>query len=333
MIFRKSGPEIDWANDVIERSWAYRQARLVQVASGVGLCRRLAQGPARHAVLALDLRLDGPMVERLLIALAAMDLVVRTDGQWDLSPRGRATLVPDSPLYQGNTLAHAGQVWRFWNDLESSVRGEEGGWVYTPLGEPAARSHRDFILAMHNMAMAGRAAVLADLVDMTGRRTLIDVGGGPGTYAMALCERWPDLRATVFDLPETVAIAREVIGRMGMTDRVATLAGDWDKDDFGRGHDAVLLSNVMHGVAGGAEMKLAKAAASLAPGGLLIVQEFLLNAEKTGPLIPALFNVMVGAFSEPELTERISAAGFADIRILPMPATAGTTVVTAVRCG
>ena len=224
-------------------------------------------------------------------------------------------------------------MWRFWNDLESSVRGEEGGWVYTPLGEPAARSHRDFILAMHNMAMAGRAAALADLVDLRGRRTLMDVGGGPGTYAMALCERWPDLRATVFDLPETIAIAREVIGRLGMTDRVGTLVGDWDKNEFGEGNDAVLLSNIMHGSASGAEMKLAKAARSLVPGGLLIIQEFLLNAEKTGPLIPALFNVMVGAFSEPELTARVAAAGFTDIRVLPMPATAGTTLVTAIKRG
>jgi hypothetical protein len=331
MIFPKSGPEVDWANELAELSWAYRQARLLQVASVTGLFARLARGRATTEDVAMDLHLVEPMVEKILIALAAMGLAVRDDGAWKLTPRAAATLSPEAPLYQGHTLAHAGQVWRFWNDLEPALRGEKGGWIYTPLGEPTPRSHGDFILAMHNMAMAGRAAAMADLVDLRGRRKLMDVGGGPGTYSMALCERNPDLHATVFDLPETIQIAREVIARLGMVGRVATIAGDWDKDEFGEGNDVVLLSNVMHGTAGGAEMKLAKARRSLAAGGLLLVQEFLLNAEKTGPLIPALFNIMVGAFSEPELKGRITAAGFADLKVMPMPANAGTTLITAMK--
>jgi hypothetical protein len=78
-------------------------------------------------------------------------------------------------------------------------------------------------------------------------------------------------------------------------------------------------------------MKLAKAHRALVPGGLLVIQEFLMNAEKTGPLIPALFNVMVGAFSIAEIVERIAAAGFGKIRKSPMPKHVGTTVLTAVR--
>jgi hypothetical protein len=333
MIFPKSGPEVDWANELGELSWAYRQARLVQVAGGVGIFRRLALGRATTEEVAMDLRLDERMVEKVLIVLAAMDLVARLDSAWQLTPRAAATLAPESPLYQGHTLAHAAQVWQFWHNLEQTLRGEEGGWIYTPLGEPAARSHRDFILAMHNMAMAGRAAALADGVDLGGRRTLMDVGGGPGSYAMALCERNPPLHATVFDLPQTLEIARETIARLGMADRVGTVVGDWDKDELGRGSDVVLLSNIMHGPADGAEMKLAKANRAIVAGGLLIVQEFLMNAEKTGPLIPAIFNVMVGAFSLPELTQRIAAAGFDRIKSFAMPEKAGTTVVTAVKQG
>jgi hypothetical protein len=331
MIFPRSGQEVDWAVELGELAWAYRQARLVQVAGGAGLFRRLARSQATTSELAMDLRLVEDKVEKVLIALAAMGLAARTDGAWQLSPRAAATLDPASPLYQGDMLAHAAQVWGFWNDLGPALRGEEGGWIYTPLGEPVVRSNREFILAMHNMAMAGRAAVLADQMDVGGRRSLMDVGGGPGSYAMALCERNPGLRATVFDLPETVQIAREVIGRLGMADRVGTVVGDWDKDEFGQGHDVLLLSNIMHGPTSGAETKLAKAGRALVPGGLLIVQEFLLNAEKTGPLIPAIFNVMVGAFSEPELKSRIAAAGFADLKVFPMPEKAGTTVVTAVK--
>ena len=331
MIFKKTGREVRWANEVIDLSWAYRASRLVQVAHGAGIFGRLAAGRATAAVIARDRKLDAAMVEKLLPPLAAMGLVRRAGGKaWQLTPKAAATLVSDAPFYQGNTLAHSANVWSFWNDLESAVRGKRGAWRYVE-GEGAGviRSHRDFILAMHNMAMAGRAAWLAERVNVKGRRRLMDIGGGPGSYAMALCERNPGLRATVFDLPETVKVAREVIARLGMSGRVDTVAGDWDKNDFGEASDVVLLSNIMHGPGDKAEMKLAKAHKSLVPGGLLIVQDFLMNATKTGPLIPALFGVMVGAFALPEMTVRIRAAGFSRLRARPMPANVGTTVITA----
>jgi ubiquinone/menaquinone biosynthesis C-methylase UbiE len=330
MIFRKAGRDIEWAEELGDLSWNYRAARIVQVASGVGMFRRLAEG----RVTATDVAggdLEAGMVEKVLIALAAMGLAGREGEGWALTAKARATLIEESPLYQGHMLAHSAQVWSYWNDFESAVRGERGGWVWSAEGQPQARTHRDFILAMHEMAMAGRAAALAERVDLEGRRTLVDVGGGPGTYAMALCERNPDLAATVLDLPETIEIAREVIGRLGMADRVRTQVGDWNTDEFGRNRDAVLVSNILHGPTSAAEMKLAKAHRALRPGGLLIVQDFLMNAEKTGPLVPAIFNVMVGAFSVTELTDRIAAAGFKNIRVTPMPERVGTTVVTAVK--
>jgi len=331
MIFRKRGKQIRWAEEVIDLTWQGRAARLVQAAHGVGLFARLGKGPATAADAARDLGLDAAMVGRVLIALAALDLAAREGDAWRLTPKAEATLLPEAPCYQGHTLAHSGQVWPFWSDLESALAGRQGGWVFSEAGSPRLRSHRDFILAMHNMAMAGRAAELADRVHLEGRRTLMDVGGGPGTYAMALCERNPGLRATVLDLPETIAIAREVIARLGMAGRVAVLEGDWDTSDFGSGNDVVLMSNILHGPTSGAEMKLEKARRSLVDGGVLVVQDFLMNEDETGPLIPALFNVMVGAFSVTALTGRVAAAGFREIGIDPMPEKVGTTIVTAVK--
>jgi len=334
MIFRKSGREVRWANELGELSWTYRAGRVVQVASTTGIFEGLGRRAATAAEVARHRGLDAAMVEKMLYPLAAMGLVRRAGGRrWRLTRKAAATMLPGAPCYQGNMLAHGGQVWPFWSDLEEAVRGRRGGWRHTSEVEPGppARSHRDFILAMHDMAMAGRAAELADRVDLGGRRTLMDIGGGPGSYAIALCERYPGLAATVFDLPETIKIAREVIARLRMVGRVGTVAGDWDKDEFGENVDAVLLSNIMHGPTSGAEMKLRKACRALAPGGLLIVQDFLMSAAKTGPLIPALFNLMVGAFSLPEMVERIAAAGFARVRVRPMPRHVGTAVITAVK--
>jgi len=331
MIFKKRGKEVRWAKQVLNLSWDYRAARTVQAAHATGILERLGAGPATAAKIAADRRLDADMAEKVLIVLAALGLAARRGAGWQLTAKARATLVAASPFYQGHAIAHSAQVGVFWNDLEQIVRGKKGGWVLVKKGGPPIRSHRDFILAMHNMATAGRAAELADRVDLKGRRTLMDIGGGPGSYAMALCERNPGLAATVFDLPETIKIARGLVGRLGMARRVKTLVGDWDKDEFGRDIDVVLLSSVLHGPPSGAEMKLAKAHRALVPGGLLIVQDFLMNARKTGPLIPAIFNVMVGAFSLPELAELIRAAGFRRIGKTPMPEDVGTTILTAVK--
>ena len=326
--FPRRGNVITWAQDIARLSWQFRASRALMAAHRTGVFRRLSRSPARSATVAADLHLDPDMTERVLIACAAMDLVQRQSDAWALTPKAQATLVANSPFYQGHALDHMNSVWDFWHDLEHALRGRKGASTFSP-DATRTRDHAEFILAMQSYAMAGRAAELAARADLTGRKTLLDVGGGPGTYSMALCHRFPQLHATVFDVPPTIAIARQAIAQRGFADRVATLIGDWDTDDFPDGHDALLMSNVLHGPSSNAEMKLHKARRCLSPGGLLILQDFLLNDEKTGPLVPALFTIMVGAYSLPELLALVAAAGFTSISHQPMPRESGQTLITA----
>lgn len=330
LILRRRGVHVHWAQQIMDLAWDFRAARTLLVAHRTGVFDRLAQSAASTATLAAELKLDADLLERVLIACAAMHLLRRDQDRWKLTPKAKATLDPQSPYYQGNVLGHMAGVWDFWNDLEHHLRGQQGASTFSPQAT-RARNHRDFILAMHNMSVAGRAAELASRIDLTGRKTLIDVGGGPGTYSIAFCQKYPDLHATIFDLPPTVAIAREVIERFNLSDRITTAEGSWDTHEFGQGCDALLLSNVLHGPSSDADMKLQKARRALNPGGMLIVQDFVLNSHKTGPLLPALFNIMVGAYSLHEIIDRIAAAGFSQIHHQPMPPSVGTTLLTAVR--
>lgn len=334
MIFEHDSPEIRWANELTGHTWRSRAGRALEAACATGLVEQLGAGPQTADQAAAARGLDARMVQKVLIVLAAMGAADREADRWRLTSKGRATLLPEADLYQGNVLAHNAQVGSFWCDLESVLRGKQGGWVFSPEGHDRMRSYRDFVLAMHNMAMAGRAAAFCDRVDLAGRRTLVDVGGGPGSYAMALCERYPDLSATVVDVAEAVEIAQGLIERFGMAGRVRAQVGDWNEVEFGNAdREVVLMSNVLHGPESQAEMKLAKAHGALVPGGLLIVQDFLLNPEKTGPLIPAVFNLMVGAFSLTEMIDRITAAGFSEPGVQPMPERVGTTILTAEKHG
>lgn len=137
------------------------------------------------------------------------------------------------------------------------------------------------------------------------------------------------LRAVMFDLPETISITRQIIAKEAMADRISLIEGDWDTDSFGEDNDVVLLSDVMHGPGSSAEMKLAKAYDSMVAGALLIIQEFLLNDEKTGPLIPALFNMMVGAYSKQELFDLVKQAGFVEPELVVSCEKLGASWITA----
>lgn len=349
MHFNRCGPEIQWATELNTLNNSWRAARALQAAVRIGLAAALAQPAAsrghRSADLAAKLNLDPRRTDQLLVVLAAMDMVWRVPAPasaaipdavrcdlWQLSPRGQAMLDPASHYYQGDIIAHSGHSGGFWNALENYMRGQRGGPVFSA-DQTRQMDHRTWIMAMNNLAIGGRGAALAEMIDLSPCRTLADVGGGPGGFAMALCERYPNLHAVVMDLPDTIAIAEHTIAGLGMQDRVSTRVCDWNRDDFGRDNDAVLLSNVLHGADSNAAMKLTKAWQSLVPGGRLVIQEFLINRDRTGPLPAALFAMMVGAYAVDELQAEVHNAGFVDIADRPMPQGFDTHLMTARKPG
>lgn len=307
-------------NDI---SWNYRAARVLQVANKIDIFTALSDKEMSSEQLARKCRTKLDMTEKLLIACTAMGLLQKRGNRYSNTELAKTYLVRGQKLYQGNIIAHAANTWNFWNNLEDEIRLEPTSKVNE------ADEHRNFIMGMHNIAVAGRADVFIENIGLSERKKLLDVGGGPGTYSIAACRRFPKLKAVVFDLPETIAIAQEVIAAEGMQDRVTTQAGNWETDAFGEGNDVVLLSNILHGPGSKARIKLKKAYDSMIDGGLLLIQDFLLNDEKTGPLIPALFNVMIGAYSRCELLSMIKEAGFVHVNIVVSSEEIGFTWIKA----
>ncbi|NQT21182.1 MAG: methyltransferase [Planctomycetes bacterium] len=310
--------------NMTELSRDYRAARTLQIANGLGIFTLLAEGGMPAEEIARECGTKPDLTEKLLIACASMGLLEKAGANYTNTPLAQTYLVKGRKFYQGDMIAHSARMWDFWNDLDDNIRLEEAP-------RPQPDDHRHFIMAMHNIAITGRAQMIAETIDLSTRNNLLDVGGGPGTYSIVLCARNPRLRATVFDLPETIAITREVIAGENMADRVHVQEGDWNADSFGQGYDVVLMSNVLHGRTTAPQMKLAKAFDAAADGALLIMQEFVLNDDKTGPLIPALFNLMIGAYSRPELFEDIRKAGFVDPKIALEMEEHGSMVITAVK--
>lgn len=289
-------------------SWMYRVARALMVGHKLGVFGELLAGPSTPAAVAAACGILPDPAERLLIVLAATGLLYRQpDGRFRLTADGRAAFDPASPRYYGDGLAHSTQVWDRWHRLEDSLKGVPGG-----SGPPAGDGFRIFVSAMHDYGIRGRAQWLAGMVDLAGRKKLLDLGGGPGTYSIALCQGFPELRATIWDQEATRPVAAANVARFGLSERIDFVAGDYDRDEFGRDYDVALLSNVLHGTGRGNEERLARTFRALAPGGLLLVQDFLLDDDRNGPLEAAMFNLHVGAYAVGELLAVIGAAGFED---------------------
>jgi cyclopropane fatty-acyl-phospholipid synthase-like methyltransferase len=174
-------------------------------------------------------------------------------------------------------------------------------------------------------------SLLAESLDLSDKRQLLDCGGGVGTYSIFLARRYPHLRAIVFDLPETVRLAEEVIAEFGLTDRIATRAGNYFVDDLGEGHDVVLLSAVLHSMGpDGCRLLLAKCHRSLVSGGWLVVHEGLIDPDGTSPAQAALFslNMLVNteegrSYSGQEIMAFMRDAGFVPRETRPLPSASG----------
>ena len=313
-------------NDVTvlyDLSWGYRAARVLHITNSLDIFTILSGKEMSVEQICQRTQSNPVMMQKLLIACTAMGLLEKQGSRYGNTELAQKYLVRGRQLYQGDIIAHSESVWDFWNALTDKTISD----AVCKNSKPD--EHRNFIMAMHNVAVAGRAEMFIDAVDLSGRKKLFDVGGGPGTYSIAACRRYPQLRAVVFDLPETIAITKEMVSKERMQERGVLQEGNWETDRFGEDNDVVLLSDVMHGPESKAQMKLKKAYDSLVSGGLVVIQEFLLNDKKTGPLISALFNIMVGAYSKAELFSLIEKAGFYEPKLVADCEKIGSSWITA----
>jgi SAM-dependent methyltransferase len=274
----------------------FQSAKMLMVAVDLGLFDFLEE-PRSAVETAAWLKADARAVGIFLNGLAAMGLVEQ--GVDYFKNRGLVSrfLVQNRDNYRGAIIKHMQHTWkRGWEDLQETVltgrpaAADPEKWLDARPERDAAEV-RAFIWGMHAIARDLAPTVAAKL-DLKKVRRLLDLGGGPATYAIVFAQANPGLRATVFDLPLPIEIARENIAANGLTDRVDTLAGNFLQDDIGRDYDFIWVSQILHSHdEGQCQGIIAKAVAALNPGGTLAIQDFYLNADGASPPGAAMFGV------------------------------------------
>jgi predicted O-methyltransferase YrrM len=180
-----------------------------------------------------------------------------------------------------------------------------------------------FIGAMDAMARA-RAPELVKTIRPGDARHFLDIGGASGTYTIAFLRAAPQMRATLFDLPPVIALARRRLQAEGMLRRVTLVAGDFYRNPLPTGHDLALLSAIIHQNSRTQNAALyRKTFRALTPGGRLVVRDHIMNPDRTRPRDGALFAVNMlcgtpggGTYTFPEVREDLKAAGFTRVRLL-----------------
>ena len=265
-------------------------------------------------------KLDGSQrgVSRMLDALAAMDLLVKTDGKYANTASTKTFLSKDSAKYMGHIVMHHHFLMESWSQLDQAVL--TGSPVRTRASFSNEKRRESFLMGMFNMAM-GMAPKIVPLIDLSESRHLLDLGGGPGTYAVHFCMNNPHLNATVYDLPTTRPYAEKTIKQFKLSDRIQFVEGNYLSDPVEGHYDAIWMSHILHSEGPDDCRKIIhKAVSALAPGGIILIHDFILNDSMDGPLFPALFslNMLLGtdsgqSYSEEQIFEMLTAAGVKDI--------------------
>lgn len=273
--------------------------------------------------IAKMIQADARAVTMLLNALVAMGLLHKEGPHFGNTDESRLFLDETSTTYQGHIILHHHQLMSSWAGLHEAVRTGRPVRPRPLFEDSEARQH--FLMGMFNLAM-GMAPRVVAAIDLTNRHRLLDLGGGPGTYAIHFCQSQPAMRAIVFDLPGTQPFAEETIGRFGLSDRIEFASGDYLTSPLPGHFDVIWLSHILHAEnPENCRCIIRKAVDALEVGGIMIVHDFFLHATMDGPLFPTLFalNMLLGtdggqAYSQVQVEAMLTEAGLHAIEGLPL---------------
>ena len=319
---------------LLETSGSYWQGSALQAGIRLNIFTQLSDASMPAESLARLLECDQRALEMLLRALTAMDLLVKDKIGYRCPEPICYWLDANSNQYLCHIIRHHHHLVESWNQLDRAVQSGQPQRQGSSFSEDEWR--QDFLLGMHNLSSM-LAPQLVPLLPLQAPRSLLDVGGGPGTWSVHFCQQFPQLQATVFDLPESKPVFARTITKAWMSERIQFVGGDFLTDPLGDGFEAVWLSHVLHGEGPENAARLVrKAATAVSSGGILLIHEFILNDHDPGPTYAALFalNMLLGteagqAYSERELTEMCQAAGLEDVQRISLPPQMNSGVIYA----
>lgn len=313
----KSSPE-----KILELSGKYWASFALHTAVELDIFTLLDEEGMTIDEVASELSLSKRGTKALVSALTALGFLEKEGEIYYDSREAVEYLSKNSPEYLGFMIRHHHYLSKYWVRLREAVK--TGKPIKKrSIHNPDKDELEAFLMGMFNNASL-IAPKIAELIDLSKCKTLLDLGGGPGTYAIHFCLKNPNLKATIYDLNTSEVFALKMISGYGLKSRVNFVSFDFTKDKIKEKFDAVWLSHILHGEGEKtARNVVRKAVSSLNKEGKIFIHEFVLNDDETGPLFPAIFslNMLVGtkkgkSYRESEIKEFLNSAKISDIELL-----------------
>lgn len=309
-------------DSILELARSFMASRVLLSGAELDLFTLLAKESltAEEIAVAAKAKLRGIVI--LLDALSALGFLVKKDGRYHSEPSVAPLLSATAPDSILPMVLHMGTVWQNWSQITDIVLGKTMPGLKTK-GALAKDNRKAFIGAMHVAASKAAPEVVAAINPGQARR-LLDVGGGSGTYTLAMLSAMPEMKATLFDLPPVIEMARDRVHAVDMLDRVELVAGDFYKDELPPGHDLALLSAIIHQSSSEQnEVLYGKIYRALDSEGRIVVRDHVMSSDRTQPLEGALFamNMLAGTeggrtYNFDEIKEGLKASGFTRINLI-----------------
>jgi len=269
----------------------------VLVARQIGLFELLGERKCSLAEVCKRMKLKPRPAEALLSMAVSLGLARLEGGQYSLTQMAEDYLLESSPTYFGTKLdldlviLSQGVEALKKAVLTDSPQIYGGGDMFAAHMQQPERA-RDFTRGMHSVSM-GAALKWPDSLDLTKQRMMLDVGGGSGAHSIGATLRWPNLKATIFDIEPVCEVAREFAAAQGLQERIATHVGDMWNDPLPPA-DIHFYSQIFHDwPPEKCEYLARKSFDSLQPGGRIIIHEILFNDDRIGPFATAAFNLVM----------------------------------------
>lgn len=300
--------------------FGFKHAGILMAAIELSLFTKISEGAGTIEEIANACGLSLLNAERLVVACAALELLEKKANRYINAPDVEIYLVESSMRYFGAWSLMGKGDFADWINLADRLS-DPGPPSVLGIYEKMTPDYAAALTrAMFNVGL-GAGSKLAKQFDFSNYKLVMDLGGGSGAYCVSLCRRFPDLHAIVFDFPEVCTVTRELIADAGLSDRIKTHEGDFTRDPFPQGADAIMLNgNLTQYGPDEAGAIVEKAFSILPSGGVLHIIAENLNNEKTGPKIAATWSIHEALFkskgrahSDAEVCGYMENAGFTKV--------------------
>lgn len=291
-----------------------------------------------------ELGIEDRPADLLLAACASLDLLDKRGDSYVNTPLTQTFLVPDSPHYLGGLIRYVDQrQYPSWHELATALRTNhpvtwDPGVHSSPFETEDPAIMPLFWQTMFSMSTYTGRQLAEALPELAECKSILDIGGGWGAISIEICRRYPIPRATVYDLRSVCNTTVQKIRDAGLGGRIDTAPGDFlIDDDLPTGHEVVVLSSILHDWDEDTNRDiLAKCFRALPPGGTIIISEFFLNEQRTGPPQAALIGLTMlietaggKNYSCDEYQAWLAEVGFGQIKFVSFDAVGSNGVMVA----